>query len=132
MGMPEGIAVADLVWEPGNRPGQPPQFAGEVRRAALLGPAGVAGVSNATVAIVHFADGARTNWHRHPEEQILIVLSGECRFGSETGGEGAADEGQVVRLPGGQRHWHGAAPGASMAHISITRGGPAEWFEPVD
>lgn len=131
MSLPDGISVADIAWEPGNQPGRPPQFDGEVRRASLVRLGSFAGAFDANVAIVHFIDGARTYWHQHPEEQILIVLRGECRFGTEAGGEHVAREGQVIRLPGGQRHWHGAAPGGSMTHISITHGGAAEWYGPV-
>ena len=36
MGTPGGITVADVAWESGNQPGQPAQFAGEVRRHSLV------------------------------------------------------------------------------------------------
>ena len=80
------------------------------------------------VSIVHFHDGARTNWHEHPSEQILIVLTGAGRVGD-------ADEqheigpGDVVHLPPGTRHWHGARPGKSMTHISVTHTGSPTWYE---
>jgi quercetin dioxygenase-like cupin family protein len=125
------FSVADIDWQPGNQAGQPPQFDGEVRRAPLVRQLTFDGALDATVSIVHFIDGARTHWHRHTEEQILIVLRGECRFGTEDGATGEAQEGQVVRLPGGQRHWHGAMPASAMTHISITHGGHTEWFEPA-
>jgi hypothetical protein len=28
-----------------------------------------------------------------------------------------------------ERHWHGAAAGRSMTHLSVTNVGPPEWFE---
>ena len=130
MGTPGGITVADVAWESGNQSGQPAQFDGQVRRAPLARQTSFDGAMDANVGIVNFVDGARTHWHQHTSDQILIVVHGECRFGDETG-SGIAREGQVVRLPAGARHWHGAAPGGSMSHVTITRGGTTEWFEAV-
>ena len=41
-----------------------------------------------------------------------------------------ARQGQVVHLPPGEEHWHGAVPGGTMTHLSITTGGPAVWNGP--
>jgi quercetin dioxygenase-like cupin family protein len=80
------------------------------------------------VSIVHFEDGARTNWHAHPGEQILIVLEGEGRAGTESE-EFLIYPGDVVHELPGERHWHGAAPGKNMTHISVTTHGSPTWFE---
>lgn len=42
--------------------------------------------------------------------------------------------GDVVWIPPGQKHWHGAAPDSSMAHIAIVEaldGKAVEWIEKV-
>src|SRR6185503_20099132 len=42
--------------------------------------------------------------------------------------------GDVVQIPPGQKHWHGAAPQSAMTHIAITEpvnGSAVEWFEKV-
>jgi len=80
------------------------------------------------VTIVHFENGARTNWHAHPGEQVLIVLEGEGRVGTETE-EHLVFPGDVVHEQPGERHWHGAAPGKNMTHISVTTYGSPTWFE---
>ena len=80
------------------------------------------------LTVVRFEDGARTNWHIHPGEQILYVLEGQGRVGTETAEELLAP-GDVVYAPPGEKHWHGAAEGHSMAHVSITSGGSPQWFE---
>lgn len=100
-------------------------FTGEVRLARLLAAQAEGGMA---VSLVRFADGARTNWHVHPGEQILYVLEGEGRAGT------AAEEivlrpGDVLHAAAGERHWHGAAPGRDMAHLSVTTVGAPEWFE---
>jgi quercetin dioxygenase-like cupin family protein len=80
------------------------------------------------VSIVHFKDGARTNWHEHPGEQILIVLEGEGRVGNAEE-EHLIYPGDVIHEGPGARHWHGAAPGKNMTHMSVTTMGAPTWFE---
>ncbi len=43
-------------------------------------------------------------------------------------------EGDVVRIPPGQKHWHGATPTLAMTHIAIQErldGKVVEWMEKV-
>jgi quercetin dioxygenase-like cupin family protein len=103
-------------------------FTGAVDLHAVL-PAPQPG--GAQLSIVHFEDGARTHWHVHPGEQILYVLDGHGRVGTESE-ETTIGPGDVVYAAPGERHWHGAAPGASMTHLSFTTGGAPEWFEAPD
>ncbi len=99
-------------------------FTGDVTLTRLLaGAEGDIGVSS-----VHFEDGARTNWHDHPGEQVLYIVAGEARIGTADE-ELRASPGDVVHLPAGQRHWHGAVAGQSMTHLSITTAGPPTWYE---
>jgi quercetin dioxygenase-like cupin family protein len=81
------------------------------------------------VSLVRFEDGARTNWHQHAGEQILIIVEGEGRAGNGTEEHLNLRPGTVLHMPANERHWHGAMPGKSMAHYSITNIGPATWFE---
>lgn len=81
-----------------------------------------------SVSIVHFDEGARTHWHEHPGEQILIVLEGKGRVGTESESF-EIGPGDVVYAAPGERHWHGASPGYSMTHASITTVGSPTWFE---
>jgi quercetin dioxygenase-like cupin family protein len=80
------------------------------------------------LTVVRFEDGARTNWHIHPGEQILYILEGEGRVGTETI-EATLKPGDAVYAPPGEKHWHGAAEGSTMAHISVTTGGSPQWLE---
>jgi 4-carboxymuconolactone decarboxylase len=85
-------------------------------------------------ARVTFEPGARTAWHTHPLGQTLIITSGVGRV--QRWGE-AVDEirsGDLVWIPAGQKHWHGASPTMAMSHIAITEqldGRSAEWMEKV-
>ena len=81
-----------------------------------------------TLSIVTFEDGALTHWHEHPGEQILYILEGEGRVGTETE-EFNVSAGDAVYTGPGEKHWHGAAPGKSMSHISITTVGSPTWYD---
>ncbi|MEO5952402.1 MAG: cupin domain-containing protein [Chloroflexia bacterium] len=81
---------------------------------------------------VTFAKGARTFWHVHTGEQILYFLEGHGRV--QMRGDQALDaiEGDVVHIPEGTEHWHGAHHDEEhrMRHLAITFGKPT-WLEPV-
>jgi len=85
-------------------------------------------------ARVSFEPGARTNWHTHPLGQTLYVLSGVGRF--QTEGEPVVEirAGDVVFIPPGEKHWHGASPANAMTHVAMQEAEDGEhvvWLEPV-
>ena len=79
---------------------------------------------------VSFAPGGRTNWHTHEDGQILIVTSGNGIVAGRDGWVQAITAGDVVEIPGGVEHWHGAVSDGPMQHIAIQTSG-AQWLEPV-
>lgn len=87
--------------------------------------------SAVSLSVVHFEDGARTNWHTHPGEQVLYILEGAGRVGTASE-QHEVGPGDVVHAAPGERHWHGAMPGQSMTHISITTGGAPTWEGPPE
>jgi quercetin dioxygenase-like cupin family protein len=100
-------------------------FTGVTQLKRLLGAQQPGGIA---VSLVHFEDGSRTHWHVHPGEQVLYVLDGQGRVGTAEE-EMIIEPGDVVYAAPMERHWHGAAPGQSMTHLSVTNVGPPEWFE---
>jgi quercetin dioxygenase-like cupin family protein len=83
---------------------------------------------------VTFEPGARTAWHTHPLGQTLHVLSGIGRV--QVWGEPVHEirAGDTVWIPPGEKHWHGAAPNHSMAHIAFQEnldGVHVVWLEHV-
>ncbi|MDE3168228.1 MAG: carboxymuconolactone decarboxylase family protein [Acidobacteriota bacterium] len=106
-------------------------FTGSVRIDALFEANDAAGASSACVT---FAPGARTAWHSHMLGQTLIVTSGSGRV--QLWGDPILDirQGDVVWIPPGRKHWHGAAPNSSMSHVGIVEhrdGKSTEWMELV-
>jgi 4-carboxymuconolactone decarboxylase len=53
----------------------------------------------------------------HPLGQVLIVTAGVGRVQRWGGPIDEIRPGDVVRIPPGQKHWHGASPGTAMTHI---------------
>ena len=80
---------------------------------------------------VKFEDGARTNWHSHSGPQWLLVTEGRVRV--QIWGKAAEEvsAGDAVVIAPGEKHWHGAAPGARGVHLAINVNATTEWLEPV-
>ena len=116
--------------QPSSR-GSAEWFTGTVRIDPLFqapAPARVAGAS------VTFEPGARAAWHTHPLGQTLIVTAGVGRVQRWGGPLEEIRPGDVVWIPPGEKHWHGAAPTTAMTHIAVHEfkdGNAVEWMEKV-
>ena len=113
------------------RPGPTENFTGSARVEMLFG---AVDPSHASGGAVTFEPGARTAWHSHPRGQVLIVTAGVGRV--QRWGDAVQEirTGDVVRIPAGQKHWHGASPRAAMTHIAVTEhqgGTTVQWMEKV-
>lgn len=123
------------VSRPGDRPsarGPASRFTGAVRVDPAFEPQGAVRVSGAYVT---FEAGARTNWHAHPQGQTLVVTAGRGWVAAWDGAPLEIRTGDVVRIPPGVKHWHGASAGAAMTHLAIQEnpeGEDVDWMEPVD
>jgi quercetin dioxygenase-like cupin family protein len=98
-------------------------FAGGVRMQDLNLDAPEDGVE---LVAVFFDPGARTLPHVHPVEQTLVVVEGEGIFGDESGRR-RMRTGDVVVVPAGIWHWHGATPDSAMCHLSAKKPSDTEW-----
>jgi quercetin dioxygenase-like cupin family protein len=106
-------------------------FTGPVWQDVLADPTPPARVR---ASVVSFAPGSRTAWHTHPLGQTLYVTSGCGR--AQTLGCPVREirAGDVVWIPPGEKHWHGASPTTSMTHVAIQEaldGKAVEWLEHV-
>ena len=106
-------------------------FSGQAQVEMLFAPTGP---DRASAGSVTFAPGARTAWHTHPLGQTLIVTAGVGRVQRWDGPIEIIRPGDVVRIPPGVKHWHGAAPDSAMTHIAVQEaleGKTVEWMELV-
>jgi quercetin dioxygenase-like cupin family protein len=87
--------------------GQAEYFTGTVRIDPLMEAPDPARLYSSSVT---FEPGSRTAWHAHPLGQTLIVTSGCGRVQSWGQPVEEIRAGDVVWIPPGEKHWHGAAP----------------------
>lgn len=89
---------------------------------------------------VTFEPGCRNNWHiHHGARQILICVSGKGWYQEWGKPAIALEAGDVIDIPEGVKHWHGAQKHAWFQHIathvavknSQPGSAPNEWLEPV-
>lgn len=129
----QGSTTLDIVRH-GSTPAQPgpaEYFTGTVRIASRFqrsDPARVGG------AIVSFEPGARTAWHTHPLGQTLIVTAGQGWIQREGGPVEEIRPGDVVWIPPGEKHWHGATATSAMTHVAVAEaldGRSVDWLEHV-
>lgn len=91
-----------------------------------------------TVANVTFEPKCRNNWHIHKAEkgggQILLCTDGKGWYQEYGKPAIALKAGDVINIPAGVKHWHGAAIDSEFVHIAIEvpgEGTGTEWLEPV-
>ena len=87
---------------------------------------------------VTFEPACRNNWHIHHATkgggQILLCTAGRGWY--QEWGKPARElhPGDVVHIPAGVRHWHGAAKDSWFVHIAVEVPGENtrnEWLDPV-
>ena len=77
-----------------------------------------------SVNVVNFGKGVRNKFHSHDSEQVLIVTSGKGIVATEKE-ERVVTEGDIVLIPPGEKHWHGATRDSDFSHIYVSRLGSA-------
>ena len=107
----------------------------------FIGQSYLAPVSTAQVGIynVTFEPGCRNNWHIHHAQsgggQILICVAGRGFYQEAGKPAQALHPGDVVNIPVGVKHWHGAAPDSWFSHLAVEVPGTEtanEWLEAVN
>ena len=107
----------------------------------FIGQSYLAPVSMAQVSIynVTFEPGCRNNWHIHHGQsgggQILICVAGRGFYQEAGKPAQALHPGDVVNIPAGVKHWHGAAPDSWFSHLAVEVPGTEttnEWLEAVN
>ena len=86
---------------------------------------------------VTFEPRCRNNWHiHHGAHQVLICVSGKGWYQEWGKPAIALKPGDIVDIPEGVKHWHGAQADSWFQHLTthVATGGEQsnEWLEPVD
>lgn len=97
-----------------------------------------AGDAPIRLANVTFEPGCRNHWHIHHAShgggQMLICTAGEGWYQQENQQALSLQEGSVVVIPAGVKHWHGAKADSWFSHIAFELPGSdcrSEWLEAV-
>ena len=111
-----------------REPAVSPLFTAGVTRSGMF-PTG-----DFNSGLVHFSAGSRNKFHVHSTDQVLIITDGTGVVATDTE-ERVVSAGDVVLIPAGENHWHGAAPTRLMTHIAMQladeSGSPVTWGEHV-
>lgn len=90
------------------------------------------------IANVTFEPGCRNNWHIHQAKsgggQLLLCIDGEGWYQEEGKLARSLMPGDVVTIPAGVKHWHGAKKDSWFSHLAVECPGEetsTEWCEPV-
>lgn len=90
------------------------------------------------IANVTFEPGCRNNWHIHHAAkgggQILVCVDGEGWYQEEGKAAQSLKPGDVITIPVGVKHWHGAKADCWFSHLAVECPGEEtsnEWLEPV-
>ena len=103
----------------------------------FVGTSYLAPLANGDAAVTNFTfePGCRNHWHiHHVAGQILVCTAGEGWYQEAGKPAQRMRAGDVVTIPAGVKHWHGAAQDKWFSHLSITvakDGASTQWLEPV-
>jgi 4-carboxymuconolactone decarboxylase len=107
-------------------------FTGTVRVGGTFEMSPPARAYGATVA---FDPGARTHWHTHPLGQTLVITAGTGHVQQWSEPVHEVRPGDVITIPPGAKHWHGASSDVGMTHVALVERPEDEpstvWMEAV-
>ena len=107
------VRIAEVPKEPANSPLMTSE---EVTRQGIVVPQEA---KDFNCGIVNFPRGTRNFFHAHTSDQILVITEGIGIVATESE-ERVVSVGDVVHVPAGEKHWHGARAESYMSHITIT------------
>ncbi|HHT9138990.1 MAG TPA: cupin domain-containing protein [Candidatus Wunengus sp. YC60] len=109
------IHLSDVKEERGGHP----LFTGDVIRQSPLD-----GMKDADLSVtyVYFPKGVRNKFHSHSNGQVLIVTKGSGIIATESK-KFNVKVGDIIWIPAGEIHWHGADATSDFTHISVTKAG---------
>lgn len=98
-----------------KEPSKSPIFTGPATAQQVIG---TELSKNIFIRLVNFGPGVRNKFHSHNLEQILIVTEGKGIVATEKE-EITVGPGDVIYIPAGEKHWHGAVKGSTFSHFYV-------------
>lgn len=91
-------------------------FTGTIKMTPLVNEN--SGAKQLKSALVYFPKGVRNKFHHHTHEQILFITKGKGIVATETK-EYTVEPGDIILIPAGEEHWHGASEDTDFEHLYI-------------
>ena len=91
-------------------------FTGTIRMTPLINAD--TGAQQLKSALVYFPAGVRNKLHHHTHEQILYVTRGKGVVATRDD-EYVVEPGDIVVIPAGEMHWHGATDDTDFEHLYV-------------
>ena len=123
------LASAQQTAPPASRGAAPPPVAAEAPN--FVGKTASLDSSDITSGRRLFEAGARSNWHSHPNGQLILNESGSGLHQVQEKPIERLAPGDTAFVGPGIMHWHGAAPDAPLRQVNIGFGGTTKWGDPV-
>jgi quercetin dioxygenase-like cupin family protein len=113
----------------GAQPADPRNFSGDVTQTRFLSADETDGASGARF---DYAPEARSFWHIHTEEQVIVGMDGVgLAYWAELPEAMTVRPGDWWYVAAGVAHWHGATPSGSFGHLAVNTGGEVLWLDEV-
>jgi quercetin dioxygenase-like cupin family protein len=74
------------------------------------------------LSLINFGKGVRNKFHIHDSDQILIVTAGKGIVATEKEKK-IVGVGEVIFIPGGEKHMHGATEESDFSHLVFLKAG---------
>lgn len=78
------------------------------------------------IVLVRFSPSARTFLHTHHVPQVLHCTEGRGVLATRHE-QHLVEPGDVVYIPAGEEHWHGAVADSAFVHLSVRPPGKTTW-----
>ena len=97
----------------------------------FVGKTATLDASNISAGRRLFEAGARSNWHAHPNGQLILNESGVGLHQVQGKPITRLAPGDSIYVGPGVVHWHGAAPESPLTQVNVGFGGSTKWGAPV-
>ena len=75
-----------------------------------------------------FKANSTLNWHKHTDQQVLILVSGKGYYQEKGKQPIVIKEGDVIRCSANTEHWHASSKEQDVTYLAIYKG-ETEWTE---
>lgn len=91
-------------------------FTGTIKMTPLINEK--TGAEQLKSALVFFPKGVKNKFHHHTHEQILYITKGKGIVAT-TNKEYVVEPGDIIVIPAGEEHWHGATDDSDFEHLYV-------------